>query len=120
VEYKVKLLSQSVWSVVCAESPGEAAQDFHFCYCVTEGYNYHSKKGPDGNPIDVYFVWVEVKGHGQFLSRIFHSGIRRKGGYSRFGSDKEKLEWVAKQLGWKEAPEKLLEPGWECEEEDWK
>lgn len=120
MEYKVKLKNHKGWTNITADSPGDAVQEFHLNHCSFEGYNYHSKKGPTGESVDVTFVWIEVDGHGEYLSRIWHSGIRRKGGFSRFNSDKEKLEWVAKQLGWKDVPEKLLEPGWENEEEDWK
>lgn len=100
----------SDWSSVEADSPELAANEFH----SRDERSWSIAYVPDeSNPgARVHFARIEVDGHGELVSRIFTSGIIRRGGVR----SRPSLTDVAKAVGWERNPNELLEVGWEGEE----
>ena len=106
---------------VLANSPEEAAQNFHFSD-APHGDDYaikYSELLTGGGHQRVHFAKIEVVGHGEFITRVYHQGIYRKGGVRPPGQSGLTLEEVARALGWKDAPEELL-TDWEGQDEEWR
>lgn len=72
---------------------------------------------PDKPATRVLFATLEVEGHGLFTSRIYQSGIGRRGGVKRRAE--MSLADVAKAIGWERDPAELMESGWDSEGSDW-
>ncbi len=104
---------ESAWSDVVAENDALAAQWWHEKH-GQYGLDVvlHSDDGPS-----VSFVRVEVEGSGTMVSRLYRSGIRRRGGVKP--RDPMTVEKIAKILSWDGEPQELLEAGWESESEEW-
>ena len=107
---------ESSWHELGAAHPTEAAMTFFAEYeWMLQVSRIHI---PDGEGwIEVNFALVEVEGHGEFIARMYHSKIYRKGGV-KVGSPKT-IKDVALDMGWRGNPEELLEPGWDEESNDW-
>jgi hypothetical protein len=99
------------WRDIQAESPENAANDFHSYYFASLRQLQYDQGSPH-----VCFVLVEVEGHGELISRMYYSGIYRRGGIR----NQTTISDIAKKLGYEGKPEELLESGWDCEEDDWK
>lgn len=111
----VPVLAVQDWTTVEALSPEEAVQDFHFHH-ATDGTHslVLTREAPRE---DVYFARVEVDEHGTWVSRIFKSQIRRKGGVKRQRpTEAQRLVTIAKTLGWEGDPMDLIAAGWDLEE----
>lgn len=103
---------QSEWRAIEADSPESAAHELHF----RDEKNYAISYDPDPSLARrIYFARIEVEGHADFISRIFTSGIVRRGGIGR----KNTIADVARTVGWSAPPEELLEDGWAGEEKEW-
>ncbi len=102
----------SNWTQVNANSPEEAANDFHFNSTI--GINYIVENG--SQKYIVVFACIEVDGHGEFIARWYNYPIWRRGGVKCPG--RKTLDDVAKELDWPHEPRLLLEQGWLHEEVD--
>lgn len=112
---RMKIPQETDWMEVEAATPAEAA---HVCHDQLyergqKGIGYTDRRADDFRQ-RVYFALMETEGFEPWVSRIYYSGIWRKGGVLPPAGPT--LMDIAKQLGWTAAPEKLLEEGWECEE----
>lgn len=113
--FKVRALkpTQTDWVNITAESSAAAAQTFH--YKVDPEYRslcFHHVL-PTGGHENVKFALIEVEGHEPVVSRLFCSGIWRKG---RRSKQEITLNDIASELGWTHPIEDLLSSGWDCEE----
>lgn len=106
----------SEWREVDAYDAAAAAQDFHDLY--ERGFDqldwYSIKYCPDPEKpgAQIHFAAVEIDSFGTVVSRIYHSGIIRRGRLAPRPTIKD----VAEVLGWTHAPADLLKAGWEGEE----
>lgn len=103
-------------SVVEADTAGEAAASYHDEHDET-GFRYRHETAEEGI-VYIRFALVKVTGENdaaEFVSRIFHHGLWRKGGVKRPGMI-DTLEGIAKALGYAHDPQSLVEPGWDLEE----
>ena len=91
-----------------AASKEEAAQEFHF-----NNLSGSTLKCSDGSM--AYYSIIDVDGD-QFISRIFHRSIGRRGGI-RIVAERT-IQDVAKELGVDVG--KLSEDGWLFEEDTWR
>lgn len=98
------------WVGVEAESPEQAASDYHFAH--DEGSIRHIVEDADGRHV-VLFARIEVEGYGTLISRVYSYGIWRKGGVK---VGQPSLADIARKLEYMDDPQTLLEPGWKCEE----
>jgi hypothetical protein len=112
---------ESAWQAVEGATPEEAANEFHYRRDLDGIVLYLSDAGEPWRPGDsVSLALVEVEGHEPWMSRIFRSGLVRRGGIKlRDRTFDQKLAGVAKQLGWTGDPRELIAPGWEGENESW-
>ncbi len=115
---------QSEWFEITADTYAVAANELHDRHvpnfkaepgCQSIVFWFTAEK--PGN--SVAFACIEVEGHGEFVSRIYHSGIVRRGGVKLPGRELTIVD-VAKAVGWTKDPAELLTSGWEAEEEEWK
>jgi hypothetical protein len=104
----------SAWIDAEAETPEQAAQDCHehFYDLGDKGLGYRDER--DGKITLVYFARIEVEGYGTYVSRMFYTGIFRKGGVKP--RDPNTLVSIARALNYQSPPETLLDEGWTCEE----
>lgn len=108
---------ETAWTDVQADSFEEAANDFHIRLGDGIRFQLYENETPDGQRMTIYFACIEVEGHEEVVSRFYHHAIYRRGGVRpRLGTLKERLEVLAKQLGWTHDPAQLIEPDWEGEE----
>ena len=63
---------------------------------------------------NIHFALVEVEHHGSWVSKIYTSGIMRRGGVK--ARPAVTLVDVAKAVRWERDPSELLEDGWIGEE----
>ncbi|HET9063716.1 MAG TPA: hypothetical protein VFO62_10545 [Candidatus Binatia bacterium] len=113
----------SDWHEVSADSPEEAANEFHSWY-VPEGRGAYAslRYYPDDTrpAYTVMFARVEVEDHGVLISRMYWTGITRRGGV-RSKHWVTHLDDIAARLGWTHPPEELLaSDGWQGEEQEWR
>ncbi len=102
---------QTLWSTIGEETVEDAVATFQ-CLCDPPFVEFVIDRG-GGATERLRVVAVEVEGHGVFFSRMFESGIWRKGGVQPpVGSLVEK----ARALGWTGDPKELVEDGWPGEE----
>jgi len=101
----------SDWISVSGESPEDAASTWFDDRFREWGVRYVKEHG--GRREDVFFVRVEVEGHGEMIVREFTSGIYRRGGIK---PRRDCLEDVARKIDWKGAPAELLAEPWDGEE----
>lgn len=104
---------ESPWSDVVAENDAAAAQWWHEKH-GQYGLDVvlHSDDGPS-----VSFVNVEIEGNGTMVSRLYRSGIRRRGCVKP--RNPMTVERVAKILSYEGDPKELLATGWEAESDAW-
>lgn len=94
------------------ESMMDAIQDYHAKYeSSSTGMRVPVK---EGGHEEVYWLNVEVEGHGMFISRIYRRKIYRAGGVKSPYKKPKTIEDVARELDWKHNPSELLEP-WDGE-----
>lgn len=105
----------SDWHTIEADSPEAAVQELHYQDPRPYGIRYVPDLEKPGNC--VYFASIEVDGHGPLISRIYTSGITRRGGIKPARTTS--LADVAEAIGWTHPPEGLLDPGWIGEESEW-
>ena len=109
---------ESEWRYCYAERPEDAARQW---LCENSSMRHDAvrvlryKPDPDVAQI-VIFALVEVEGHGTWIARLYVSGI------GRFGSAKahrepSALQKIAATQPTPGAPEELLQPGWDGEED---
>ena len=104
-----------------ANSPEEAANEFHFKYLnVIENAKY-IKRGMNslgGETREaICFCQVGVIGHGSWVSKVYNGGIWRRGGVK--GCSIPTIEEIAKLVGYEDDPNTLLDV-WPLEETEWK
>jgi hypothetical protein len=111
--YRCRMVQPSVeeWGEVEADSPPLAANEYHL-NLNHAGFDLR-RVFPDGRIERVHLALIEVEGHGPFISRLFSTGIFRKGGVHPTETE---LAAVANKLGWTGPPKELLEDGWDGEE----
>jgi hypothetical protein len=106
---------ESRWFEIEAESPEAAANDFHSDYLhEVESLRLRMEKGSGHYFIN--FALVEVEGHGEMVSRVYHYGIWRRGAKRPEPPLKKRLTEIAQKLGWKRDPKELIVEGWDGEE----
>lgn len=115
---RVTLPKESGWSEIEADTPEEAANSYH-CRDLhaLPGATYIDLDGEGKRRQIVIFARVEVEGHGSWVSRMYKSGIYRKGGVQV--RPNPTLEAIAKAVGYESDPKTLLDP-WDFEEKEWK
>lgn len=96
-----------------ADSWEAAALEFHN-QNPCEGYKHVIYKDEGRSREEVHFALVEVEGHEPIVTRIFSTGIWRKGNPKL--STNPTLEEIAKKLGWTHDPQELLGDDWDLEE----
>jgi hypothetical protein len=101
----------SEWKDVESDCKENAVQDF-FCPISDEYGHRFRHELPDNRREIIHFGLIEVEGHGELLTRTFSSGIWRQGGVK---PHHERIEDVAKIIGWEHDPKELLEE-WDNEE----
>lgn len=106
---------RSEWSDVQADDLSSAVQWHHEGGTAEMSARY--VPDPDRPVARVLFATLEVEGHGLFTSRIYKSGIGRRGGVKHRAE--LSLADVAKAIGWDRDPAELMGPGWDGEENDW-
>lgn len=109
--------SEHVESTVEADTVEEAALSYHDEHDET-GFRYRHETAEDG-VVYIRFALVKVKAiddtaH-EFVTRIFHHGLWRKGGVKRPGVI-DTLEGIARELGYTHDPKSLVASGWDLEE----
>lgn len=118
---RVRPVGEDVWHPIEESSPGRAANEYQTQYSRSNNYYIVDKNEAEHTEQIVYFALIEVKDHGQFISRYFYSCIWRRAGVKV--PDKkpfhEKLVDLASALGYDGSPDELLSPGWDEEEEEW-
>lgn len=105
----------SDWRTIEADSPEWAANELHSQDTRTYSIGFTPDPNKRGNI--VYFSSVEVEGHGSWVSRMYTSGIVRRGGVKT--NRGVSLEDVAKAVGWNGPASELLDPGWDAQESEW-
>lgn len=104
-------------SVVEADEAAEAACSYHDQNDQV-GFRYRHETADQG-VVYIRFALVSVKGDDgvpvEFVSRIFHHGLWRKGGVKRPDAI-DTLEGIAKALGYTHDPQSLVASGWDLEE----
>lgn len=106
----------SAYSRVEAGSAGEAANEFHSWYVppgqypsdATRSSLVYVRPGKER----IAFANIEIEGQGVTLSRVFFSGIFRRG----LKSQDLSLHEIARRLGWDGDPKDLLNGEWAGEE----
>jgi len=118
---RVRPVSEDVWHPVEESSPGRAANEYHVSYDRYDNYCIVDENPTTHTRQLVYFALIEVKDHGQFISRYFYSHIWRRAGVKVPDTVPfaKKLADIASVLGYDGSPEELLAPGWDEEEEEW-
>lgn len=112
-EYNVRCLKprQYGWVRITAASPEEAVSEYHY---NQEPEGFVVKMEDHGGPLErLHLIRAEVEGHGYFVSRIFKTGIFRRGGIKLPGKS---LESIAAALEWERPVEELIAEGWLLEE----
>jgi hypothetical protein len=104
---------QTPWTAIEADSAGEAVNKLHFqLHGSIKALTYRLEHET------VSFLQFEVKTSDEKVerlnSRIFSSGIRRKGGIKR---QELTLQEIATQLEHEGDPQTLVAPGWTGEED---
>lgn len=103
-----------------AENAVEAVQSYHDQVLGREGSLRYFQSADNHVLFDVDFALIEVVGEPEpYISRIFHSGLYRRGGVRRHVSPELRLREIAQKLGWKKDPAELLASGWDGEEDNW-
>lgn len=121
--YKCRITVPKVgpWHSVDADNPRDAAQSIleensTFTHDVEPVLRY--RPDPETSAEVVVFALVEVEGHGEWVARLFLSGIgRRLGGAAQ--RKLMKLPDIASKLGWEHPAQELLQAGWDGEEGDY-
>jgi hypothetical protein len=100
------------WADIETDSPEQAAMEFH----AERDYNsvVYVRETENGGRERVLFALIEIEGHGERVSRVFHRAIWRKGGVRP--TRPVTIEDVARKLGWTKDPQELLAEGWDLEE----
>lgn len=114
---------QTDWELIEEETLARAVNSFHqknynkkLYIVVNPGEHFTANDGWYG----VSYSLIETENDGQLVSRIFNTGIRRKGGVKPYRSLLlDRLKEVAQKLDWERDIMELIEPGWEEEEENW-
>jgi hypothetical protein len=105
------------WCEVEASSPEDAVQAYQdrlaTCQQVVVMFDE-----PDGARCAAHLALVEVEGHGEMVSRMFHKGLWRRGGVP-LRPLAERLAEAARTLRWTHDPAELVAPGWDGEGEVW-
>ena len=117
--YRCRFLAprETSWEDVSASSPEDAAQKHHDRH---RDISVKFCPDPDKGGSRIHFARIEVEGHGDMVSRLYTSGIIRKGGVKNpFLRPLITIEGVVKAIGWQKPPAELLEPGWDGEETEW-
>lgn len=107
---------QTQWADIVAEDDVDAAQSWHdkHGWLPHDGYDVVLRR--DDGP-DVSFVKVEVEGFGVMVSRVYRTGLRRRGGV-KIGEPMT-VERVAKLIAYDGDPSYLLAHDWEGEGKTW-
>lgn len=104
-------------SIVDASTAEEAALSYHDERDET-GFRYRHET-TDNGVVYIRFALVAVKAADdtahEFVTRIFHHGLWRKGGVKRPGVI-DTLEGIARELGYAHDPQSLVASGWDLEE----
>lgn len=110
------LLPQELpWRTVEADTPEQAANEYHFGLPRWESGKVWIERDGEGTRTDVYFARIEVEGHGSWVSRVYQSGLWRRGGVP---VQQPTLADLAAAIDWPHDPQELVQPGWDFEE-DW-
>lgn len=107
---------ESEWQEIIADSPEQAAQEFHFnlpFWC--SGQRWTVWEDNDTKRYEIYFANIEIENHGNLISRIYNCGIWRRGGI-KIKHKPYTLEDVSKSIGWGGDPQDLIKKGWDLEE----
>lgn len=117
MKFRVRFLKPNLyeWQEVEAETSGQAAHNFHYNHPRHLGFSYVEAPTKTTRHT-IYFALVEVEGHGEFVSRVYHYGLWRKGGVEDPRRGSKELLRIASELGWGRDPQELLAEGWEEEE----
>lgn len=109
--------TECAWDAVEATTPEDAVQTYHDRFdCFGVKFTICPEDFPGREREDVNFMRVEVEGLGSWVSRLFCSGLYRRGGVRPGKPGPERLADVAKRLGWKGDPLDLIATGWDGEE----
>lgn len=100
----------TIWFEQEANSPGEAASTYHDNN-FPMGLSYIQEDN-NGRTL-IYFATIEVKDHGEFVSRIYSYGIWRSGGVK---IPRKTLSDIATLLNYQHDPNTLIEENWDYEE----
>ncbi len=104
-------------STIQADTAEEAALSYHDEHDET-GFRYR-RETTDNGVVYIRFALVKVEATDgtttEFVTRIFHHGLWRKGGVRRPGMI-DTLEGIAKELGYSHDPQTLVAQGWDLEE----
>jgi len=106
----------SAWVEIEAESPEDAANSYHE-RDTPKSLTYRHETEGGARVVFIGFARIEVEGHGEMVSKVYHHGIWRKGGVKTRAP--MTLTMVAEALGYDEDPSTLLDewPGEETMEE---
>lgn len=125
IKYRCRFLTtgtavDSDWLEILASSPEEAANSVHDretnqARRIPQEISFCQDEAKPG--ARVYFARVEVEGHGEWISRVYTSGIVRCGGVKP--RNRTRIEDIAKLLKWERPASELLEDGWIGEEQEW-
>ena len=113
-EYRCRFIAprMSAWSTLEADSPELAANE---CHCRDERSHAITYTPDASKPgANIHFALVEVEHHGSWVSKIYTSGIMRRGRVK--ARPAVTLVDVAKAVRWERDPSELLEDGWIGEE----
>lgn len=106
-QFMIREVGVEHWNTVFGEDLVDAIQSHHMKNPV--GLRWFDEE----NSQTVVFTKFDVLDHGQFLSRVFRTGIGRKGGVKRRLS----LAEIARRLN--VSVDDLSDEGWEGESQDW-
>lgn len=112
----------SDWVEVEATSAEEAVADLHFYAMDRDGFHFsaYAEETPQGEMLQINFACMQAEGHEEVVSRVYHSGIHRKGGVKALRPPlPQRLTELANKLGWTKDPMLLISPGWIGESSEW-
>lgn len=106
----------TTWCDVQAYSPEEAANEYHYQFPRIGMPGAVYVLDPDFAPA-IHFALVEVEGHGCFVSKVYTSGIARRGGVKPRKRVGPTIAQIAKAIGWEKDPNELLDV-WDGEQSE--
>lgn len=115
--FRVRMLKPEPtrWQDIEADTAADAAMELHERMGRTSSIVYVPDHNKPGSVI--WFALVEVEGCGEVVSRLYRSGIVRRGGVKT--RPPVTLSDVAKAIGWSHSLDDLVSAGWDGEREEW-